>query len=190
MLPCKPHHSEFTESSWCYRQLCHITRSYSNLCKRQQQHGNKLQKWFKTTNVMTNCWLVHTLDNLRDFTDNWPQRIHTIYIYIYTHTHTMPLCFLSTYNGALAHERFTIQMRKFEQRLGLKPTTLKILSWCSYMWAFGDSRVNAIVCVCVCVCSFVYTGTLLCMLACTYIHILIFKYSLFKKQHNYFFSIN
>ena len=38
------------------------------------------------------------------------------------------VCMLSTYNGALAHERFMIQMRKFDLREGLEPTTSEIPS--------------------------------------------------------------
>ena len=39
----------------------------------------------------------------------------------------------STYNGALAHERFTIQMRKFAFRDGLEPTTSQTLVRHSYL---------------------------------------------------------
>ena len=58
------------------------------------------------------------------------------------------VCVLSTYNRALAHERFTLQMRKFDLRKGLEPTTSEIpsLSLCVCVC------VCLSVCACVCVC--------------------------------------
>ena len=45
------------------------------------------------------------------------------------------VCVLSTYNGALAHERFTIQMRNFDLREGLELTSFKTPQ--SYCRSYG-----------------------------------------------------
>ena len=60
---------------------------------------------------------------------------------------------LSAYNGALAHERFTIQMRKFDLREGLEPTKFAMFA-----------------CVCVCVCARVC----ICMHLHMHVHVFVF----------------
>ena len=76
------------------------------------------------------------------------------------------VCVLSTYSGALAHETFTIQMRKCHLREGLEPTTSETPS------IPGESVFECVCdCVCVCVCVCVRACVCMCVCVCLCVHV-------------------